>query len=76
MMHVLTDTSVPTVRPTLSPEQMRNLYREESEEPRKRTTRHGLWVAVFSYIAYSGTDYLFIPDVASTTVAGRPTMGG
>ena len=75
MMHVLTDTSVPTVRPTLSTEQMRSLYRQESEDGRKRTTRHGLWVAVFSYIAYSGTDYLFIPDVASNTIAGRLIVG-
>lgn len=74
-MHVLTDTSVPTVRPTLSTEQMRSLYRQESEDVRKRTTRHGLWVAVFSYIAYSGTDYLFIPDVASNTIAGRLIVG-
>lgn len=75
MMHVLADTNTPAVNSALSTEQMRRLYRQESEDGRKRTTRHGLWVAVFAYIAYSGTDYLFVPDVAPNTIAGRLIVG-
>ena len=74
-MHVLTDTNSPTLSPVLSTEQMRSLYRQESEDERKRTTRHGLWIAVVAYIAYSGTDYLFVPDVAPHTIAGRLIVG-
>lgn len=74
-MHVLADTSTPTVNSALSTEQMRSLYRKESEDGRKRVTRHGLWVAVVAYIAYSGADYLFVPDVAPNTIAGRLIVG-
>ena len=75
MMHMLAETDAPTVRPKLSSEQMRRLYRQESESKRKSATRHGLWIAVVSYIAYSGTDYLFLRDVAPYTIAGRFVVG-
>lgn len=75
MMHMLAETGVAAVRPELSPEQMRSLYRKESESKRKSATRHGLWIAVVVYIAYSGTDYLFLRDVAQYTIAGRFAVG-
>lgn len=75
MMHILAENTVPAVRPALSSEQMRVLYRQESELSRKGVTRHGLWIAVAAYIAYSATDYLFLPDVALYTIAGRLAVG-
>lgn len=75
MMHLLAETTVPAMRPALSPEQMRSLYQQESELNRKDVTRHGLWIAVAAYIAYSATDYLFLRDVALYTIAGRVAVG-
>ncbi|WP_337268560.1 putative bifunctional diguanylate cyclase/phosphodiesterase [Oryzifoliimicrobium ureilyticus] len=60
---------------TLTPEQLRSLYKQESEEGRKSATRSGLRTAVAVYLAYSVTDYLFIGDVAKYTVAGRFIVG-
>ncbi|RYE70203.1 MAG: GGDEF-domain containing protein, partial [Rhizobiaceae bacterium] len=60
---------------TPSPEDLRDLYVRESERGRRRVTRKGLWIAVVAYLAYSLTDYLFIPDVAYYTVAGRLVVG-
>ncbi|WP_390919693.1 putative bifunctional diguanylate cyclase/phosphodiesterase [Neorhizobium turbinariae] len=75
MMHMLADTNVPTVGSAYSAEQMRNLYRQESEDGRKQVTRRGLWIAVFAYVAYSVTDLLFVPDVAAHTIVGRVIVG-
>lgn len=70
-MHVLAETAVATMRPTLSPERLRRLYKHRSESGRKCATRSGLWIAVAAYLAYAFTDYLFIGDVVRYTVAGR-----
>lgn len=75
MMHILAENTVPGVRSALSSEQMRVLYQQESEHSRKSVTRHGLWIAVAAYTAYSATDYLFVPDVAYYTIAGRLAVG-
>ncbi|WP_420848898.1 putative bifunctional diguanylate cyclase/phosphodiesterase [Rhizobium etli] len=75
MMHVLAETAVAATRPTLSPEQLRRLYKQESESGRKSATRKGLWTAVSAYLAYSFTDYLFIGDVVQYTIAGRLAVG-
>ncbi|WP_041679056.1 EAL domain-containing protein [Rhizobium etli] len=75
MMHVLAETAVAATRPTLSPEQLRRLYKQESESGRKSATRKGLWTAVAAYLAYSFTDYLFIGDVVQYTIAGRLAVG-
>ncbi|WP_046630172.1 putative bifunctional diguanylate cyclase/phosphodiesterase [Neorhizobium galegae] len=75
MMHVLAETAVATMRPSLSPEQLRCLYKQKSESGRKRATRNGLWIAVAFYLAYSFTDYLFISDVVQYTIAGRLAVG-
>ncbi|AGS24725.1 GGDEF/EAL domain-containing protein (plasmid) [Rhizobium etli bv. mimosae str. Mim1] len=74
-MHVLAETAVAATRPTLSPEQLRRLYKQESESGRKSATRKGLWTAVAAYLAYSFTDYLFIGDVVQYTIAGRLAVG-
>ncbi|CDZ30737.1 GGDEF and EAL domain-containing protein [Neorhizobium galegae] len=74
-MHVLAETAVATMRPSLSPEQLRCLYRQKSESSRKCATRSGLWIAVAVYLAYSFTDYLFISDVVQYTIAGRLAVG-
>ncbi|ARQ12748.1 GGDEF/EAL domain-containing protein (plasmid) [Rhizobium etli] len=74
-MHVLAETAVAATRPTLSPEQLRRLYKQESESGRKSATRKGLWTAVSAYLAYSFTDYLFIGDVVQYTIAGRLAVG-
>ncbi|OWV78069.1 diguanylate cyclase [Rhizobium sp. N122] len=75
MMHVLAETAVAATRPTLSPEQLRGLYKQESESSRTSATRKGLWIAVAAYLAYSFTDYLFIGDVVQYTIAGRLAVG-
>ncbi|WP_405047660.1 MULTISPECIES: putative bifunctional diguanylate cyclase/phosphodiesterase [Rhizobium] len=75
MMHVLAETAVATIRPMLSPEQLRRLYKQKSESGRKTATRNGLWIAVAAYLAYSFTDYLFIGDVVRYTIAGRLAVG-
>jgi diguanylate cyclase (GGDEF)-like protein len=75
MMHVLAETAVATERPSLSPEQLRRLYKQKSENARKSATRNGLWIAVAAYLAYSFTDYLFIGDVVRYTAAGRLLVG-
>ncbi|CDZ55101.1 GGDEF domain-containing protein, partial CDS, partial [Neorhizobium galegae bv. officinalis] len=74
-MHVLAETAVATERPSLSPEQLRRLYKQKSENARKSATRNGLWIAVAAYLAYSFTDYLFIGDVVGYTAAGRLVVG-
>ncbi|WP_176536216.1 GGDEF domain-containing phosphodiesterase [Rhizobium sp. L9] len=75
MMHVLAETAVATIGPTLSSEQLRRLYKKKSESGRKTATRNGLWIAVAAYLAYSFTDYLFIGDVVRYTIAGRLAVG-
>ncbi len=74
-MHMLAETAVTALRPTLSREALRHLYNRESEAGRTNATRHGLWIAVVAYLAYSLTDYLFIGDVFEYTVAGRFAVG-
>jgi len=74
-MHMLAETAVVAMRPTHSPEQLRRLYNEEGENGRKSATRHGLWIAVAAYLAYSVTDYLFVRDVAQYTITGRFIVG-
>ncbi|WHO72950.1 bifunctional diguanylate cyclase/phosphodiesterase [Rhizobium sp. BT03] len=74
-MHVLAETAVAAARPALSPEQLRLLYKQESESGRTSATRKGLWIAVATYLAYSFTDYLFIGDVVRYTIAGRLAVG-
>ena len=74
-MHVLAETAVAAVRPTLSPKKLRRLYRQKGETGRKDATRSGLWTAVAAYLAYSFTDFLFIGDVAQYTIAGRLVVG-
>lgn len=74
-MHVLAETAAATTRPPLSQEQLRHLYKQNSEDSRKSATRSGLWIAVAAYLAYSFTDYLFIGDVVQYTMAGRGAVG-
>jgi diguanylate cyclase (GGDEF)-like protein len=75
MMHVLAETAVATMRPTLSTEQLHHLYKQKSESGRRSATRNGLWIAVAAYLAYSFTDYLFIGDVVQYTISGRLLVG-
>lgn len=51
------------------------LYRRQSEAPRKRATRQGLWIAVAAYLLYSLTDILVVPDVAFHTITARFVIG-
>lgn len=74
-MHMLAETAVVALRPMYSAEQLRHLYNQESENSRKSATRHGLWIAVAAYLAYSVTDYLFVRDVAQYTIIGRFVVG-
>jgi len=74
-MHVLSETAVVATRPSLSQEQLRHLYKQNSESDRKSATRSGLWIAVAAYLAYAFTDYVFIGDVVQYTVAGRVVVG-
>ena len=74
-MHVLAETAVVATRPPLSQEQLRHLYKQNSESDRKSATRSGLWIAVAAYLAYAFTDYVFIGDVVQYTVAGRAAVG-
>lgn len=74
-MHMLAETAVAALRPTLSPEALRRLYKQEGEASRTKATRNGLWIAVAVYLAYSLTDYLFIRDVVEYTVAARFVVG-
>ena len=74
-MHMLAETAVVAMRPTHSTDQLRRLYNQESENGRRSATRHGLWIAVAAYLAYSVTDYLFVRDVAQYTITGRFVVG-
>ena len=47
------------------------LYRKEGEEARRHAARVGLWVAAGTYLLFSLTDILLIPDVAPHTIAAR-----
>ena len=75
MLHMFAEAGYVAAGTTPSPEDLRDLYVRESERGRRRVTRKGLWIAVVAYLAYSLTDYLFIPDVAYYTVAGRLVVG-
>ncbi|KQY20093.1 putative bifunctional diguanylate cyclase/phosphodiesterase [Rhizobium sp. Root482] len=55
--------------------ELRTLYRDESESARKHATRQGLWIAVGSYLLFSATDILLVPDVALYTIAARFAVG-
>ncbi|MBU1317238.1 MAG: GGDEF domain-containing protein [Alphaproteobacteria bacterium] len=74
MMHTVTDPiyiNVPR-NPRGQPNAMlRALYREHVADPRRQTTRQGLWIAVLVYLLFSISDILLIPDVARYTVATR-----
>lgn len=64
-----TDLQKSVERPTSW--ELRALYREADEKARATATRKGLWIAVLSYLGYSVTDFLMIPDVAMQTAVVR-----
>ncbi|MGF9567469.1 EAL domain-containing protein [Neorhizobium sp. JUb45] len=64
-----TDLQKSLERPTSL--ELRALYREADEKARATATRKGLWIAVLSYLGYSATDFLMIPDVAMQTAVAR-----
>ncbi|TIW01510.1 MAG: GGDEF-domain containing protein, partial [Mesorhizobium sp.] len=45
-------------RPGPGPNELRVLYREESQAKRRREARPGLWMAVAIYVLFSATDLL------------------
>ncbi|WP_037112270.1 putative bifunctional diguanylate cyclase/phosphodiesterase [Pseudorhizobium marinum] len=74
MMHTVTDAIYSDVprNPRGQPNAMlRALYRAHLADPRRQTTRQGLWIAVLVYLLFSISDLLLIPDVASITVTIR-----
>ncbi|MDQ0319761.1 diguanylate cyclase (GGDEF)-like protein [Pararhizobium capsulatum DSM 1112] len=77
MRHTLADveTDLQHEPPKPASEELRTLYREESEDTRKRATRQGLWIAVAAYLLYSLTDLLLVPDVAIYTILARFVVG-
>lgn len=77
MRHTLADveTELQHEPPRPASAELRTLYREESEAPRKRATRQGLWIAVAAYLLYSLTDIIVVPDVAAQTIAARFIVG-
>ncbi|MGE7369459.1 putative bifunctional diguanylate cyclase/phosphodiesterase [Neorhizobium sp. NPDC001467] len=64
-----TDLQKSLQRPSTA--ELRALYREDDERARATATRKGLWIAVLSYLGYSLTDFLLIPDVAVETALAR-----
>lgn len=74
-MHVLAETAASRPSSNLSTRELRGLFDLKSEIERKGATRRGLWIAVGAYLAYSLTDYLFIADVARSTITGRFIVG-
>lgn len=62
-------------RPGPGPNELRVLYREESQAKRRREARPGLWMAVAIYVLFSATDLLLIPDVALYTITARFAVG-
>lgn len=58
-----------------SPEHLQALYRNDREEARRISIRHGLWIAVLVYLVFSVTDALLIPDVAILTIGVRFSVG-
>ncbi len=75
MMHVLAETAAKAPSSTRSTRELRSLYDQQSELVRKVATRRGLWIAVVAYLGYSLTDYLFIADVARSTITARFIVG-
>ncbi|WJH38425.1 EAL domain-containing protein (plasmid) [Aliirhizobium terrae] len=75
MMHVLAENAAMNPSSKYSTQELRALFDLNSESERKSATRRGLWIAVGAYLAYSLTDYLFIADVAQSTVLGRFIVG-
>ena len=77
MRHTLADVEIELQHepPRPASAELRTLYRDESEGPRKRATRQGLWIAVAAYLLYSLTDILVVPDVAVYTIAARFVVG-
>ena len=71
MRHTLADVEIELQHepPRPASAELRTLYRDESEGPRKRATRQGLWIAVAAYLLYSLTDILVVPDVAVYTLS-------
>lgn len=47
------------------------LYREHGDKDRRQGIRQGLWIAVLTYLLFSVTDLVLIPDVALYTIACR-----
>ncbi|MBB3523562.1 GGDEF and EAL domain-containing protein [Rhizobium sp. 268] len=43
----------------------------ENDAVRRRSSRHGLWIAVAVYVAFALPDRWLIPDVAPATIAAR-----
>ncbi|TGR73312.1 GGDEF-domain containing protein, partial [Mesorhizobium sp. M1C.F.Ca.ET.189.01.1.1] len=62
-------------RPGPGPNELRVLYREESQAKRRKEARPGLWMAVAIYVLFSATDLLLIPDVAALTITARFAVG-
>lgn len=77
-MHVGTDPleNGPRDKPNLpaGPE-LWALYREQSDRDRRVAIRQGLWIAVLTYLIFSITDMMLIPDVALYTIACRFAVG-
>jgi len=71
----IADVNLETNRPELSLEQLKGLYRENRAEDRRKTSRKGLWMAVFIYLLFSVTDVLLIADVAVYTIIARFAVG-
>jgi diguanylate cyclase (GGDEF)-like protein len=59
-----------------SARELRDLYDADDVAGRRTSTRQGLWIAVISYIMFSATDLLLIPDVAIYAIMMRLAVGG
>jgi|GEM_PF-260300 len=59
----------------LSDAELRAMYRQAGAAARRKDTRQGLWIAVITYLLFSVTDVLLIPDVAAYTIIARFAIG-
>lgn len=82
MNHLSTPTPVSAIDPTLAnhaaqpaARDLEALYRDESEDTRRKSARQGLWTAVAVYLLFSFTDAILIPDVAAYAIAARLLIG-
>ncbi|GHD22214.1 putative bifunctional diguanylate cyclase/phosphodiesterase [Tianweitania populi] len=57
------------------PKSLYGLYQSESDKPRRRIARQGIWLSFVMYLLFSITDAILIPDVARYSITARVLVG-